>query len=195
MFGRRERWKCQHRSMTRAVRSLSLDPSRRQSIGKTTERPAVVGDRDEEARGQPVQRADLAADERHLPAEPHRSDLEVVHVGRGLDGVIAGLVGAVLEDDQRGGSGCGGAITVPWMLGSGSGGGPTRRSPSRIPAASAAMPANARSSGRVRIMSGGTPGGGQRRRAGRIGCRGGLEAAQCSASPLAPGRPAGVAGR
>ncbi len=46
---------------------------------KTTEGPAVVGDGDEEARGQPVQRAHLAPDQRHLAAEPHRPNLECVH--------------------------------------------------------------------------------------------------------------------
>ena len=44
------------------------------------ERPAVVGDRDEEAGRQPVQRADLAPDQRHLSAEAHRADLETVDV-------------------------------------------------------------------------------------------------------------------
>ena len=45
---------------------------------QTAERPAVVGDRDEEARRQPVERADLAADERDAAAESHRADAELV---------------------------------------------------------------------------------------------------------------------
>ena len=48
---------------------------------ETPERPAVVGDRHEEARRQAIQRADLAADQRHLAAESHRADVEVVHLG------------------------------------------------------------------------------------------------------------------
>ena len=46
---------------------------------QTAKCPAVVGDRDEETRRQPIDRADLAADERHPAAEPHRADLEIVH--------------------------------------------------------------------------------------------------------------------
>ena len=49
------------------------------SDAETPERPAVVGHRHEEARRQTVERGDLAADERHLPAEAHRADLEAVH--------------------------------------------------------------------------------------------------------------------
>ena len=52
---------------------------------ETPERPAVVRDRHEEAGRQPVERADLAADERNLAAEAHGADSQVVggaHDGR-----------------------------------------------------------------------------------------------------------------
>ena len=54
-------------------------PGRRvEANAETAERPAVVGDRNEEARRQPVERADLAADQRRPSAEPHRPDGEPV---------------------------------------------------------------------------------------------------------------------
>ena len=46
---------------------------------ETAERPAVVGHRNEEAGGQPVEDADLAADQRHLAAEAHRAHAKRVH--------------------------------------------------------------------------------------------------------------------
>ena len=60
--------------------SQLLDRARRASSthAEAAERPAVVGDRHEEARRQAVERADLAADERHLAAEAHRADVERV---------------------------------------------------------------------------------------------------------------------
>ena len=67
------------------MRRIAIEPARDRAgrriehHAEAAERPAVVRDRDEEARRQPVERADLAADERHLAAEAHRADLEVVH--------------------------------------------------------------------------------------------------------------------
>src|SRR6185436_9758554 len=45
---------------------------------EAAEGPAVVGNRDEETRRQPVERADLAPDERRTPAEPHGADAKLV---------------------------------------------------------------------------------------------------------------------
>ena len=42
--------------------------------------PAVVGHRHEEARRQPIERADLAPDQRDAAAETHRADPELVHL-------------------------------------------------------------------------------------------------------------------
>ena len=42
------------------------------------ERPAVVSHRHEEARGQAIERADLATDECHAAAKPHRADAQAV---------------------------------------------------------------------------------------------------------------------
>src|SRR4030095_903205 len=47
---------------------------------QTPERPAVVSHRDEEAGGQAIEYADLAADQRRVSAEAHRADAE--RVGR-----------------------------------------------------------------------------------------------------------------
>jgi hypothetical protein len=66
------------------VRGIAVQPAidragrRVQHHAKAAERPAVVGDRHEEAGRQPVERADLAADKRDLAAESHRPDIEVV---------------------------------------------------------------------------------------------------------------------
>ncbi len=49
-----------------------------QHDAEAPERPAVVRDGHEEAGRQPVERADLASDERHFPAESHRADVEIV---------------------------------------------------------------------------------------------------------------------
>src|SRR5262249_13854281 len=58
-------------AIDRAGRSVQDD-------AEAAEGPAVVGDGDEEARGQAIERADLAADQRDLAAEAHRADVEIV---------------------------------------------------------------------------------------------------------------------
>src|SRR5262249_52177869 len=50
-----------------------------QDYAETAECPAVVRDRYEKGCGQSIERADLAADQRHLTAKAHRADIEVVH--------------------------------------------------------------------------------------------------------------------
>src|SRR5215207_3179244 len=47
---------------------------------KATVGPAVVRNRNKEARRQSIERADFAADERDTAAESHRADAELVHL-------------------------------------------------------------------------------------------------------------------
>ncbi len=73
----------------RRNRGIAIEPLRDRAAlrverhAEAAKRPAVVRHRHEEARRQAVQRADLAADQRHAAAEPHRADAE--HVDRPHD--------------------------------------------------------------------------------------------------------------
>ena len=63
-----------------AVQPLPDGAARRvDDNAQAPERPAVVGHRHEEARREPVDRPDLAPDERHVAAKAHRPDAELVH--------------------------------------------------------------------------------------------------------------------
>ena len=86
----RQLFRRQHRHRGRVP--LAIEPLRDragprvQRDAEAAEGPAVVGDGNEEARRQPVERADLAADQRRLAAEPHRPDRQLV--GRVHDRVL-----------------------------------------------------------------------------------------------------------
>ena len=62
-----------------AVKPFADGPARGvEQHAQAAERPAVVGDRDEEACRQAVRRGDLAADERGFAAETHRADAQAI---------------------------------------------------------------------------------------------------------------------
>src|SRR5215210_7468663 len=56
----------------RAARGIEYD-------AEPAEGPAIVSHRDEETRRESVERADLAADQRHFAAKAHWSDVEGIH--------------------------------------------------------------------------------------------------------------------
>ena len=66
------------------ARGIAIEPVGDRAAGsvepdaEAAEGPAIVGDRDEEAGGQTVGGADLAADQRHFAAEAHGADAEAV---------------------------------------------------------------------------------------------------------------------
>src|SRR5215510_6739791 len=64
----------------RRLRFVAVEPAfdraglRVERDAQTPKRPAVISDRDEEARGQAILHTDLAADQRRVSAEAHRAD-------------------------------------------------------------------------------------------------------------------------
>ena len=67
------------------VRRIAVQPlvdcagRRIQHDAQPPERPAIVRHRHEKTRGQSIERRDLASDQRHLAAESHGADVQIVH--------------------------------------------------------------------------------------------------------------------
>ena len=67
------------------MRRIAVEPLRDRAVrgaehdAETTEGPAVVGDGHKKARRQSIERADLAANQGHLAAKSHRTDVERIH--------------------------------------------------------------------------------------------------------------------